>query len=131
MKEQFHVQENDYDPKDYDVTLSFSDNEEYQSFSHAYCHLCSNKKVFEKSYCEAYPEKLPKDVSLSNLIDNWDLLSKSWNQLKVLGCILLNDTACTLCININAKMILQGTLSTKKRSVQGNMYCKNNLLCPP
>ena len=35
MKEQFDVQKNDYDPKD---------NEEYQSFSYAYCHLCSNKK---------------------------------------------------------------------------------------
>ena len=44
MKEQFDVQKNDYDPKDYEVTASFSNNEECQSFSYAYCHLCSNKK---------------------------------------------------------------------------------------
>ena len=72
MKEQFDAQKNDYDPKDYEVTVSFSDNEEYQSFSYAYCHLCSNKKVLKKSYWEAYPEKLPEDASLSNLIDNLD-----------------------------------------------------------
>ena len=69
MKEQFDAQKNDYGPKDYEFTVSFFDNEEYQSFSYAYCHLCSNKKVLKKSYWEAYPEKLPEDVSLIIWID--------------------------------------------------------------
>ena len=47
MKEQSDVQEIDYDPKDYEVTVSFSPNAEYQSFSYAYCHLCSNNKCSE------------------------------------------------------------------------------------
>ena len=105
MKEKFDVQENYYDPKDYDVTVSFSDSEEYQSFSYAFCHLCSNKKVLKKSYWEAYPEKLPEDESLSNLIDYWDSLSQSWNQTEVLACILPNDPAHTQ--YVNAKMILR------------------------
>ena len=85
--------------------MSFSDTEEYQSFSYPYCHLCSNKKVLKKSYWEAYPEKLPEDVSLSNLIDNQDLLTQSWNQIKALGCFLPNDPAHTP--HINTKKILQ------------------------
>ena len=47
IKEQFDVQEIDCDPKDYEVTVSFSPNAEYQSFSYAYCHLCSNNKCSE------------------------------------------------------------------------------------
>ena len=62
MKEQFDVQKTEYDPKDDEVSVSFSGNKEYQSFTYVYCHLCSNK-VLKKSYWEVYLENLPKNVS--------------------------------------------------------------------
>ena len=66
------------------------------------------------SHCVMYIVKVLKNCTgkhiLGNspkmyLLDNWDLLNQSWNQIKVLACILPYNLAHTLTINV--KIILQ------------------------
>ena len=95
----------DYNPKDYTVSVSFGKDGMYSKFWYAYCRLCSNNNKLKASYWDIYPDKLPEEVSINNLMENWDKLNLSWNQQEVLGCILPNND--TDSIITNAKLILR------------------------
>ena len=47
-------------------------------------------KCFKEEFWEKFPEKLPSEVSITNLMLNWDKLQLSWNNIDVLDCILPN-----------------------------------------
>ena len=55
-----------------------------------YCRFCQDLNVLRKNFWEKFPEKLPSEVSITNLMLNWDKLQHSWNNIDVLGCILPN-----------------------------------------
>ena len=55
-----------------------------------YCRFCQDLNVLRKNFWETFPEKLPSEVSITNLMLNWDKLQLSWNNIDVLGCILPN-----------------------------------------
>ena len=55
-----------------------------------YCRFCQDLNVLRKNFWENVPEKLPTEVSITNLMLNWDKLQLSWNNIDVLGCILPN-----------------------------------------
>ena len=55
-----------------------------------YCRFCQELNVLRKNFWETFPEKLPSEVSITNLMLNWDKLQLSWNNIDVLGCILPN-----------------------------------------
>ena len=55
-----------------------------------YCRFCRDLNVLKKNFWEKFPEKLPSEVSITNLMLNSDKLQLSWNNIDVLGCILPN-----------------------------------------
>ena len=52
--------------------------------------ICQDLNVLRKNFWENVPEKLPTEVSITNLMLNCDKLQLSWNNIDVLGCILPN-----------------------------------------
>ena len=94
IKEQFELDKSSYNPIDFTVSVSFGKEVKYEEFNFAYCHLCSNKKKLEQQFWAAYPNELPEEVSVANLMENWDKFNLSWNQ--VLGYLLLNQEQDTL-----------------------------------
>ena len=104
VKEHFDLTSSNYQPKLFKETVSFSSNSRYDDFSYAYCHMCSSKKNIKKLFWDVYPDQLPAEVSISNLMENWDKLNLSWKQ-EVLGCLLPNNETDKLVIN--AKLILR------------------------
>ena len=51
---------------------------------------CQGLNILRKIFWENFPEKLPSEVSITNLILNRDKLQLSSNNIDVLGCILPN-----------------------------------------
>ena len=106
VKDHFSLTEQNYNPKDFQVSVSFAAEAKFEKFWYAYCHICSNKKSLKKTFWDGCEEgKLPTDVSIGNLMENWDKLGLSWNSLEYVGCLLPNEEEQTLMIN--AKMILR------------------------
>ena len=55
-----------------------------------YCRFCQDLNVLRKNFWENFPEKLPSEVSITNLVLNWDKSQLSWNNIDILSCILPN-----------------------------------------
>ena len=55
-----------------------------------YCRFCHVLNVLRKNFWEKFHEKLPSEVSITNLMLNWGKLQFSWNNIDILGCILPN-----------------------------------------
>ena len=55
-----------------------------------YCRFCQDLNVLRKNFWDSFPEKLPSEVSITNLVLNWDKSQLSWNNIDVVSCILPN-----------------------------------------
>ena len=59
-------------------------------FHMLYCRFCQDVNVLRKNFWEKLPEKLPNEVSITNLMLDWDKLHFPWNNIDILACILPN-----------------------------------------
>ena len=55
--------------------------------------FCSSNKSLAREFFDKFPNKLPSEVSMQNLMRNWDKLEQSWNNNDYLGCLLPNDSS--------------------------------------
>ena len=55
-----------------------------------YCRFCQDVNVLRKNFWEKLPEKLPNEVSITNLMLDWDKLHFPWNNIDILAWILPN-----------------------------------------
>ena len=55
-----------------------------------YCRFCQDVNVLKKDSWEKFLEKLPSEVSITDLMLNWYQLQLSSNNIDVLGLILPN-----------------------------------------
>ena len=69
MKEQFDVQITNYDPKDYEVAVSFLEMKNIRHFL-MYSVIYVATTCLKKSYWEVYTEKLPK-MYLESVPSSW------------------------------------------------------------
>ena len=70
-----------------------------------YCRFCQDLHVSRKNFWEKFLKKLPSEVSIPNLMLNWDKLQPSLNNIGVLGCIL-PDKANEIAI-LNSRRFIQ------------------------
>ena len=88
--EEFELTENKYKSADFKVQVTFSEPK-FGDFRVLYCRLCSSNASLKAKFWDRFPDKLPNEVSLVNLMANWDSLDLSWNYQDVLGCLLPNN----------------------------------------
>ena len=53
---------------------------------HLYCQHCEEKHLAQ--IWKKYPDKLPKEKSITNLFYNWDQLRRNHVDRDILGCLL-------------------------------------------
>ena len=70
-----------------------------------YCRFCQDLHVLRKNFWEKFLKKLPSEVSIPNLMLNWNKLQPSLNNIGVLGCIL-PDKANEIAI-LNSRRFIQ------------------------
>ena len=61
-----------------------------------YCRYCESTLI-PKIWAD-HADKLPKEKTIENLMDHWDLLGLSWMQNDILGCIIPNNPGKALVI---------------------------------
>ena len=70
-----------------------------------YCRFCQDLHVLRKNFWETFLKKFPSEVSIPDLMLNWDKLQLSLNDIDVLGCIL-PDKANEIAI-LNSRRFIQ------------------------
>ena len=75
----------------------------FRDFYHLYCQECEADRL--PKIWKNYAEKLPKEMSVKNLLQNWDQLGLTWMENDVAGCII-PDNPKHFCF-INARHFLQ------------------------
>ena len=71
-----------------EVSFAVPPGKTHGSFHRIYCCECERPRMRE--IWNMHGDKLPAEMSVINLINNWDKLGLSWNWNDVLGCILPN-----------------------------------------
>ena len=126
-KEHFHLTKGLFKPADFKVEVSYSDEKKYDTFHYLYCRLCQSKSSLKKNLWDKFPEKLPDEVNEIHLLQNWDKLGLSWNNVDVLGCILPNRILLLFMLaDLSVEQMNIGSLYILTKTTVRSLYSSTN-----
>ena len=81
VKEKFDVENSSYEPKNMKLEIATSGNKGIIEFWYAFCKVCWKKA---DGIMRKHRNKLPEHAKIDNLLDNWDVLSISYDLINLL-----------------------------------------------